>query len=365
MSNPRFLTAAGSAVAASIGIGAFLWISPRHSVVEASTILRSFRQTLFDGFQLSMRDVGADGVRVNGDFSVRFKPRGAGAPGGAIDPADLEPEALSFELTVQADANAEPDVRGLDVALAGSFSDPAQWVFLRVEQLPEELIADEPLALAFLPMLQNGVMLKLDGLEDIWKEHIPDLFGEDDDQDEVSAKDEVRVNVDVQADAGAPHAAHVIELDGHGTIDLDDSQADAMEKLVEDLLYGRAGPEHLEQLVTLIEQAARHAEVVKLGDGLFRLTASDFTRETDASDDDYQMLQKMIINITYRQGSGVESADLRNVGDYGGVIAFGPLSDRGVGVALDPARYLDGGTMMLDLGSFGPMVEQLMKSQAE
>lgn len=350
MRNPRFLTAAGSAVAASIAIGAFLWIAPRHSVVQASTILRSFRQSLLDGFRLSMKDVGAEGVRVNGDFCVRFRCAGVDAD-GPLDPSRIEPDAVGFELAVRADDSADADVRGLDVVLAGSFSPASQWVYLRVENLPEEVIQDEPLAMAFLPMLRNGVFLQLDGLQGALTAPLGDLF------------DDVFKAAPAQEPVSDPPLARM-SWEGAGRVMTEAPKADAFDKLAEDLLYGRAGPEHLDELATLIEKAARQAEVVDLGGGLYRLTARDFTRETSPDDADFAMLQRIEANITYRRGAGVESAQVLNIGDYEGAIQFGPLSDT-AGAARDAGRYVDGATTVLDLGSLAPMIEQLLRSEAD
>lgn len=321
----RYLTA-GSAVAASVAIALFLWGSSRQTVVEAGTILRSFHQTFADGFRLTLTDVGAGGVRVSGNFSVRFNSREG-------DSASGRTEAMGFNLAVRSDDQADPDLQNLDLLVAGAFSTQRQWVYLRAERLPRKIPGMDAFSAALIPMLRSGILLRLDGLSEMLERPLAELFGR---------LDDARTRLQIAGTPTAPSpSADVLNVPD----------------LLEDVLHGRAGPERLEQLILLVEQAARQAVVSRVSKDVYRLTASDFTAQSNANHPDYELLRRLVLNITYRRGAGVESAELLHAGAYGGTITFGPLNLQEDTSLHDANRYADGGTLKLDLAKMRPALE--------
>ena len=66
MKTHRTLTADGSAVAATIAVGALLLWPGLSRDVEAALIFQSFRETLSSAMEITLEDVGAEGIHVDG-----------------------------------------------------------------------------------------------------------------------------------------------------------------------------------------------------------------------------------------------------------------------------------------------------------
>jgi len=342
--NPRFLTVAGSALAASIVVGAFVLISSQQTVVQAATILRSFRQGLVNGFELTIENVGSEGVLVNGVVLALMKPPVADAP-EPLSPRDLEPQSIYVNVRVTAD-EANDDVAGLDLQAAAGLSDDQQWLFVKPHALPRKLLSEQPLAAALLHMVRGGVVLELDGV-------IEQLRHKRDGR----PTPKPRVSISASRSDSDESADHGIKIElGDGT-DLGDA---ALNSMVRDFLYGRAGGAQLSLLVSLFEKSARVVRIDEVRRGEHVLTAADFTKGEDPQSNDYDTLAAMELEIRYQEGQGVKSAEVRHIGPSDGTIRIaiprgGP--DRAL---FDKQRFLDDGAALWNLSNL-PMIEQLLK----
>ena len=115
MKSHRALTA-GSAVAATIVLGALLLWPGLSRDVEAAVIFQSFRETLTDAMEITLKDVGAEGVRVNGRVLLLQDPTESEA-----EPAELISGRCYVEVTVQADETAD-EIQDLDLEVAVSLT---------------------------------------------------------------------------------------------------------------------------------------------------------------------------------------------------------------------------------------------------
>lgn len=365
MRNPRFLTLAGSA-AASVAIGGFLWLSAAHNTVQASTILNSFRERLFQGFHVTMRNIGAEGVHVDGEFHARFKPFDLANP---PKPEDADVEAVAFDMNVKADESAD-EIGGLRLHVAGAGDDQSQWMFIQADSIPSQLVEDEPMAAVAMQFLNNGILLDLNGIFDLLNEAVPDLvtdlsiFGDEDTPDATSDNKTVKVSVDMGAKQ--TDADHLASAKTAVSIDWNNPSEEQIQQFAQDFLLGRAGPEHIEAIVQLIQQAARDVTVRETEPGLYILRASDFTISVDESDEDIEMLKRMVVEIAYRRDHGVEYANIANIGEYNGELRLSFADEQIDPKLFDRERFLEqGGVTVLNLAALKPLIEAAIREEAE
>ena len=143
----RFVALATSAMAAAVVL-AVLLIAPQGSVVHASTILDSLRQALLNGFQIELRDLGRDGVHVDGRFVMTLKsPDGPLGAGGVLEPTSLRYESLYSNVRLWTD-NSRNDEAGLDLHATVALSERGQWAYFKTSKLPRKLLEERPLGVA-------------------------------------------------------------------------------------------------------------------------------------------------------------------------------------------------------------------------
>ena len=155
----KTLTAAGSAVAATIAIAAMMLLPALQRNVEAAVIFESFRQTLNNALEITIQDVGAEGIRVNGKvIALRSLTEEEQAPAEDVS------GVCYVDVSVKADETAD-DVANLDMDVVLSITPEDQWVYLKMRHLPQEVVQEEPLAAALLTGLtKNGLLLDLTGI---------------------------------------------------------------------------------------------------------------------------------------------------------------------------------------------------------
>ena len=132
-----------------------------------------------------------------------------------------------------------------------------------------------------------------------------------------------------------------------------------IEDLFVDFVTGRASAEQIAQVFFLISGPARNVSVSEQGKDRYVLTASDF--ELDGGEPGLlAMLGEMRLTVVYRVGSGLESAELTNLGQYSGMLRLSPLDGAKVEHLFDSARLVGAdGTRVCDLSVLGPMLERL------
>lgn len=337
MRRHRILTVATSAVAASLVLTVLLY-TPGGAVVEASTIFSSLRQTLLDGFELTLEDIGDEGVRVSGKLVLDMEgleiTEVSGTP--TIDPSKLELTAIYAELDVKADESSD-ELSGLDVHTVMALRADTLWIYLKMAGLPHSVLEEQPMAGVALWLTGRGMLVDLTEVRDLLDIDELDIFGKP-----VFEESEAEFEI-----IGLPGA------DGElGT-------------LFTGLLCGRAGAPEIDQLVKEFSEAARYVEVTEVEPGLHVLTARDFTPEgEDVSPEEAAMLARIVLEITYREEAGVESAAVRNIGAYDGAVRIAPIKGEVDPGLFEKERLIEPGvTTVLDAATLRPLLEQVQESE--
>jgi hypothetical protein len=331
----RLLTVATSAIAAAI-ILAVLLVMPGGAAVQASTILDSLRQTLLDGFRIELADLGQDGIHIDGRFIVTLKPSAepGGQPVDAFDPARLGYDSFYSDVHLWTD-DSRDEAAGLDVQVTVALSEQARWAYLKTSRLPQRLLKEEPLAWLLFGLTRTGVMFDLEGLLGTFQALAPDATGTD------------------QGGLRTMASKMASSLPGQQLTDRGE-----VKQLFLDFVAGRATAEQINQVFSLIAEAARDASIVEVTPGLYLLTASDFKLEA-LDTDDAAMLADMRLEITYRAGSGLESAALTNLGQYAGTLRLSPPGGAADQNLFDRKRLVEPGvTRVCDLSVFRPLLER-------
>lgn len=360
--HPRLLTAAGSAAAAAIALAAFLFVTPG-GAVHAATILRSFQASLADGFTLSYENLGAEGVRIDGQMLVLLDEPAA----DPLAPQAGNMSALYLEARIVADETAG-EAAGLDLTTALTFSQQQQWVYLRADGLAVGLLDENPMLRALLPYVQQGVLLKLDGVFDMLSTELPrlgELLAPTDEADE-----KLLVSLKISGDGQPPGdetGGGSLTLRQQSPLDeapprtIDRQTGKQISRLVEALIQGQATPADLEALVTFIEEAAQRVEVIEVEPGLYILTAAEFA--APPGDPGAEWIALIEVQVAYRAQSGIEWARVDHVGPYDGTIRIDPAGepDR---ERLNMERWIEPGTtLVLDLGAFAPMFQAVSEPE--
>jgi len=314
MRNHRFMTlaGAGSAVAATIAIWVVLFVPTPQTTVEAATIFASLRDAVGNAFDVRFENVGAEGIRVDGRAVVVFD-----RTEGKVTPFASEPKGVYVEARVRTDETAQEELLGLDLETAVGLVHGQEWVFVRINGLPQTVLNEQPMAGWLQQMARDGLLLDLDGLMEgeLSDQIISELhFGhEEDDADEHHAEEDAHHTVIVHAHEGVAVHSHDDATPSERDVDTERLHAS-----FQNMLTGKATAEDFEQLVSLIEQAATNVTVTETEPGLHVLTASGFTFEDD--EEAAALMGNMALQIAYREEYGLAWAMLEHVGLYDGTI---------------------------------------------
>jgi hypothetical protein len=333
----KTLTAAGSAVAATIAIAAMMLLPALQKDVEAAVIFESFRQTLNNALEITIRDVGAEGIRVNGKII---------ALRGGTEQEEALAEGVSgtcyIDVSVKADETAD-DVANMDVDVVLSITPEDQWVYLKMRQLPQEVVSEEPIAAAILGGLtRNGLLLDLTGI--LKQSEMNEIVDEINDAFEEIREAGVEVSAALQSsEEGEEKDAKEAEL----------------ERIVAGLLTGEATGADIDSLVTLLETHAKNISVKEVRRGEYVLKASGFTFEEELDEEEMALVGNIALEIHYLEGSGVTEADVLHIGPYDGSISLRTTDVTVDDEMFNKERYLSEGVQYLDLSGIMEMAEQL------
>lgn len=326
MKEHRTLTiaGAGSALAACLALFAVTMIPTPATTVQAATIFASFREAVGNAFELEFGDLGAEGVRTNGRVMVITEP-------GSQDSAAFasSAQAAYLEVDAVADETAEQDLQGLDVHVALSLVPDQEWAFVKLKQLPHEVLEDEPIARMVQAMAMNGLLLDLDGL--LNRKEMQDILGElsihKHLEEATGQRNEITIRVDADTPGKSKEKVHErirTQIHHHHHVDPAEQLAGFTEqeltKLALDVFTGKASAEQFRSLVSLLEQAASDVRVEETQPGLHVLTASGFNFEDD--EEAQRMLGRLVLQIAYQEGLGLAWASLENIGQYDGWVRF-------------------------------------------
>lgn len=332
----RQLTVATTAIAAAIVL-AVLLVMPRGAMVEAGMIFSSLRQTLLDGFQMTFENIGDEGVYVDGRVIVTLRPVAEAALPMArtVDPSELEVESVYAEAHLQS-GDSEEDQAGLDLHAVLALSDESQWAYLKTAGLPDQALEDEPLAWVFFGLTGGGLLLDLDGMRDLLEPKAAESP-----EDAAPRGEQNAGAVRGHPERGAPGESGVAQL-------------------VKDFLIGRAGADQIDRTLALIAHTARDVSLAEVEPGLHVLKVREFKLDTLAADGAAQ-LANVTLEVTYREGSGIESAVLEHIGPYGGTLWLSPITgyvDQGLFDKRNVARPR--ATAVWDLSALKPVLQRLL-----
>ena len=307
MSRSRF-TLFGSAVAATVALGAFFFASTGGQKVQAATILKSLRARTVEGVRVNLQQIHCDEFAVNGELRVQFA-----APATVEQLMDAPPdvEVVYAALDLTHDGNA--------LRIEGTLREHAAWIFARGE-VPE--------AQLFAPGIRNGVIV------DLGPEFVRMLSGPGcGDIDEL----------DIPPEMLDPNGAHgnveiVIKNDG----DNPGGIAAIPDGLLKNLFSGKAGPDQLKEIETTLNQADTTTSVQDLGSGQYLLTC---TPKAGGERLDGVGTTK----LSYTEQRGVEWIEVTLVGEATGTVRIDFPETRIDGSLLDKARLIEQGkTTVID-----------------
>lgn len=304
MSRSR-LALVGSAVAATVAVGAVFFSLTGGSKVHAATILRSLRERTVEGVRISFQEVKAEGFALSGEVRVEF------IGSVTIEQLTENPPAIGV---VYASASVDHD--GHAIRLEGAVQQASSWIYLHGE-LPE--------AGMFAPGFRHGVLVDLGA--DALRTFEGGLDGED---------DQPGMPV-VMLAPGAP-AQMEIELDqdpdnpgGMGAIP---------DGLLKSLFSGKAGPEQMKEIETALNQSATSASIQDLGSGQYLLVCTPTGDRLDGVG---------TTRLSYTQQRGVEWIEVTLVGEATGTIRIDFPESRIDAGLLDKARVIEQGkTTIID-----------------
>lgn len=151
------------------------------------------------------------------------------------------------------------------------------------------------------------------------------------------------------ANADSDSAGAAVSLDSN-------SAPSEFERLLDDIVSGKARGQEIQRLIQALQISPEAATLTQDGNGTYLLTATQIGAGLGVAEAERAMLDKMVLRIAYREDSGLQWAELSNVGDAGGRIRF----EHSPG-AIDPARLQKssviepGKTWVLDAGKLGSM----------
>lgn len=364
MRNHRFLTfaGAGSAVAACIALGALLIGPGGQPPVQAAVIFASFREALSNAFEISLEDIGAEGIRINGRVAVALPDD--------LSATNAEPKAMYAELRIEASPEADEDIAGLNMRVNIALAPGHEWLYLKMNKFPRHVAKDNPMAMVMLQIARNGLLLELGGLlEGDLMEGLLDslsLSAEIREEIEQELQEEVRKEIREARREVVIRAGDETDTDDRSPLDSVDPQQ--IESLAKRFVLGKTTRADIDLLVSLLEEASGKVDVKKTRDGLYILTARDF--DIDDIGDDAKMIENLVMQIAYRESGGVEWAELQNVGDFSGTLRFTRIELSTDDEMFDKTRVIEPGvTTVINLSQivqmFKPFIEQKLGGDSD
>ncbi len=386
---------ASSALAACLALTVALFGPWGKTEVEAATIFQSLREAVSGAFSLEFEDIKHDGVTGNGRVLVVFDQTEDEAGAGGRECANLGHEAVYAEFQISADED-HAKAPGLEIETALSLRNGREWLFIQTRKIPPALLEEHPMMALIASMARNGLLLKLDGIMEHREgggaggvfAHVDTLQNGEGAENEPAASRPSRsltlgfrwhgdaAPSGADGDAGGPtsqfaeeghsrQGIHAHFAAGQGSMEHDEamlhhiaethgipeSEAEEFVQGIRDMFRGRMRPEQVTAMVSHIEQAAGEIQVEDLGHGLYRLHAEDFDVTGLSADDPLRAeLPRLVLEIMYREDSGVQEAVVRNVGDSAGTIRFELSRAQTSDAVFDRQRWLErDGVVVLDL----------------
>lgn len=332
----RWFTAFVTTAAACVALYVMLVALPGPTVVEASTIVHRLRQNLFEGFQVTLENIGNEGFRIDGRLILGYGVPPPDAPPGA--PA-RHTESLYVEARLR--ANEYDEVQPfMDLETAAALRSDTQWAFFQLRGISESLLEKYPLAVPLVYLARQGILVELDGLGHLLR----------------AIADRLPAAWVGPPDAPEPPRGPAPPIVGMNP------QAD-IEYLLGSFLFGHADAKQIDELICLMAQSARQVEVTSPAPGRHVLTARDFRPPgVPPRASGVARLEQLELEIVYDEGVGIDGATIRNVGLFHGTIRLTPMPPRGHDELFDRQRFLRSGrTTVLKLSDLDGLLERLLR----
>lgn len=157
----RLVPLASAAALALAAGAAMIWHSSA-STVQAATILRSLRENTFSGLRVYVSNMKAEGIEVNLDARMHFDREMTAVELFNLEGNHAEPKLSSMYAVATVKGDATSQAPGLDATAEVAFSPEADWVYTKINQLPEiEELRGNPMANFVTVAAQRGVLLDL------------------------------------------------------------------------------------------------------------------------------------------------------------------------------------------------------------
>lgn len=343
----RRLLAAGSAIAACAAVAGVLFIQGRSSQVEAATIIKSLRQAVVGGFNVSLRGVVAEQFAIDGDIKLRFdRPLNIEA---MIEDTQLNPPEPDISLlhgTINVLAADDSAMPGLNLRLEFASTPQSTWAFVK-SNAPDRIAPDAHVR-RIMGFLTHGVMLDLGegGMQAI------ERLGLDPD-DDADAQNVVSIRagsggleVDVNQDGSVITAKSELSVKLRPDHAPAISQADVIQhnRLLRSIITGRASEQELQEMLDLLQRHAADATVEPQGNGRYLLKVLIDPDQAAVSPPEFN---GAMIEVSYAQDVGVEWAEFHTSGELTGTMRVEFSGDVVEPSLLDKSRVIEPGRTMI------------------
>ncbi len=372
----------GTAIAACLALSAMLFVSPSQPRVQAATILQNLNEAMGRAFRLVLNDLpDRDGGKMDGEFTVAFDPQSAGD----------QAESIFCEGWQRSDVTAGQSPP-IDIRFAFAGLPDQAWVFLRTAAVPDGLLKDSPLAQMLVQWASGGVLIDLSGLP---RTHTTQTAVAPDEKGGLKVikshdaivelhrllgigKHQGKQRLEIGLSTGTPNPKDPDKSKTrHSPIfsfevkTSDPSSTEATRAAVGDvnqlagrLLHGRAGAADIRHFFEVLQKSATNVSVEEREPGLHVLTASGF------NNDDPNLAiwlgPNTTYSVVYREGSGVESASVENIGATNGSIHFETIDFKYDEATHGRQRFAgDGQTHVLDFAALLKAIEPFFNSESK
>ncbi len=354
----------GPVIAAAAIISLAFLLPAGQPRVEAATIFKSLRQTEWHGLRMILDNLVVEGIAIDGQIHARFGEPitlASLADGGSASAV----EAATMDVSIAADDTAEPEIAGLDIEVDSGLTVDGAWMFVRIGAMPSKLLAAHPELGLVQMMFGKGVLIDLGDMVNLGS--MLQVGGDgpggpaNAQSSGVTTELVAKIATERNDRASSPDdssntGSMSVRIDPV-TINLgtdEDGQSDELQQVLESVLAGNASHEQLERLVTELEREAGDVRIETLEPGLHVLYASGFDADDEVIRPDSQ------VEISYREGTGVERIDVTSIGSAAGRITI-EFTDDLVDAMAGREKWQEAGVPVMDVPGLMKMGAGLAK----
>jgi len=327
----------GTALAAMIVLGVFVWTPAGRggqSRVQADEIFAGLRDAFANAFKVTFSNFSTGTVKSSGTVIVK------GLNTGAAGPTHTTGDGAYIDLHLDGVTGSDADGLVGDARLC--FMGGDHWAYVKARNVPESIRSGEPLIGWLADRSENGLFIRIpkdastanaaaspeDAATDTQPASVKRTFTISLGGSSGGGGSGVHAGIQ-SAEVDALVAQAESSHNGSGLIVQVLGEHSQYRQLLERLLTGQATADDLNQLVTAIQQSAGNVSVTQTEPGLSVLTASDFILpDGDTADGSSAggpsggTADDAVLQIAYREGRGVEWAQIDRIGPTDGSVRF-------------------------------------------